>query len=398
MKHKFGTLVASIVSILGLSGALLFSPAVYAAGTATLTLSPASGKYTKGQTISVIVYENSGGDSVNAVQSNLSYNTSQLKYLNFTDSSAFNIEAESPSGDTGNLHFARGTINAVTGTQAVVTARFSVVAGSGSATISFASGSTVVRSTDNQPESLTTSSGSYTLATATSPSPSPSPSPTSHPSSPTPPPATTFVPPASTTKPNTSTHNPNSSTKLTVTNVQSTNGGSGDTTIITWQTNVPSTSTVLYGSDKDHLVSQSDGSLVTSHSVTLPASELKSGSTYYFYVSSTDANGSTVSSQLIPFVAAGDTVSSNSQKLNKQIFTIVGIGAVILAGILVLFGIYRLQQSMKEQRELRSHFPDVNNNPSQNNTGGVVNFTPPNGTPGSTTQPNPNQPNQDKKI
>jgi hypothetical protein len=154
----------------------------------------------------------------------------------------------------------------------------------------------------------------------------------------------------------------------------------------------------MYGSDKDHLVSVSDGAMVTSHGVSLPASELKSGTTYYFYVSSTDAHGSSVSSQLIPFVAAGDTVSGQGNlKLNKQLFTIVGIGAVILAGILLLFGIYRFQQSIREQRELRSHFPDLNNSPAQNNNG-VVNFTPPNGTPGTTTQPNINQQDQNKKV
>ncbi len=396
MKHKFGALVASIVSISGFLAAVVFAPAAYAAGTATMSLSPASGAFYKGHALSVKVYENSGGDTINAVQANLTYNPSQLKYVGYSDSSAMNIEAENPSGNNGSLHFARGTITAVTGTQEVVVVNFEVVDASGTATISFASGTSVVRSTDNKPEDLTLTKGTYTLKTTstTSPAPSPSPSPTPSPS-PSPTPATYIPPNPTSLQPNTSTTK-TSGTKLTVTDVQSNNGSSTTGTIITWKTNRPSTSTVLYGSDKEHLLPLSDGKLVTSHSITLPADQLHSGGSYYFYVSSTDKSGNTVSSQLLPFIAAGDAVSSeNGHKLSGQLFTIIGMGAVILAAVLILFSAYHFYQSRKQRNELAQHFPDLS--PNNQINPGPTTFQASNGTPGTTTKPDSNQSNNANK-
>lgn len=362
-----------------------------------MTLSPASGSLVKNHTLALHVYENSGGDSVNAVQANLSYNTSQLRYVSFTDSTAFKVEAESPSSNSGSLHFARGTITPVTGSQEVVTVNFSVVAGSGTATVSFDSGSAVVRSTDNQGETLTTSDAKFSLTAPVAnptPPPSPSPQPVHHASSPAP---VTFVPPSSATiKPNSSS-SPKAASTLKISSVESTNDSSGNT-VITWHTNEAATSTVLFGSDKTHLVTKSDGSLVTSHTVVLPSDELKSGTSYYFYVSSTDSSGLTVSSQFLPFISAGTAVSSNSSKLNKQAFTAAGIGAVIVAVVLVLFGFYRMQQNLQEQRELRKHFPDLSSG-SNANSGGVVTFNP--GAPTEDhqhPQQTPNQNDQANKI
>src|SRR3990167_9152181 len=130
----------AISSVLATS--LLLRPGL-AAGTATMNLSPASGNVVNGSNLTVNVYENSGSEAVNAVQANLSYPTSRLAYVSYSSSSAFNIEAENPSGNTGSLHFARGTITSRTGNQLVVSVTFRAVASSDSAAISFDSSSSV---------------------------------------------------------------------------------------------------------------------------------------------------------------------------------------------------------------------------------------------------------------
>ena len=143
------------------AGLLVIAKLVFAAGTATLYLSPASGTFAQGDTISIDIYEDSGTDTVNAVQANLSYPDNLLNFTGITSSSAFNVEAQSTGGN-GSVQIARGATTPVSGNQLVATVRFTAAAG-GQANISFTSGSAVIRSTDNGAQTLTTTGASYTI-------------------------------------------------------------------------------------------------------------------------------------------------------------------------------------------------------------------------------------------
>jgi hypothetical protein len=75
-----------------------------------------------------------------------------------------------------------------------------------------------------------------------------------------------------------------------------------NTAMISWTTNVPTNSTVDYGTSTGSLsLNVSDATLVTSHSLTLTG--LTQGTTYYYRVTSVDSSGSSVSSPAAPATA-----------------------------------------------------------------------------------------------
>lgn len=134
---------------------------VFAAGTATVSLTPSTATFSQGDTVSVDIYEDSGSDTINAVQANFSYPSNILSFVGVTDSPAFSVVAQN-SVSGGSAKVARGTSTPVSGNQLVATVRFTA-SGAGSATLSFTSGTAVVRSTDNGAETLTTNGASYTI-------------------------------------------------------------------------------------------------------------------------------------------------------------------------------------------------------------------------------------------
>jgi hypothetical protein len=149
--------------ILGSIGASLFAAAAQAAGTATLSMTPASGAYSIGQTISISVYTNTGSDPVNAVEADFSYPVSRLQYESIDASdSAFSIGAPS-AGGKGKVTIARGTIQPVTGHELVAIVHFKATA-TGSAALKFLSSSAVVSSTNNTNLLGITAGASYTLS------------------------------------------------------------------------------------------------------------------------------------------------------------------------------------------------------------------------------------------
>lgn len=140
--------------------------ASFAAGTATLTMTPASGSYVVGSNISVAVQENSGTDPVNAVQASLSYDATKLQYVSVAEGSAFPTVAATSTSTPGVVRLARGTLPGmeVTGTNTVATITFKVLGNSGTTNLSFDSAfSYIVRSTDNTNVLGTTSGATYTL-------------------------------------------------------------------------------------------------------------------------------------------------------------------------------------------------------------------------------------------
>lgn len=141
---------------------------VYAA--ATIYLSPASNTVNVGDQLSVAIRLNSGGVSIRGVQANLSYPTSKLEFVNIdATGSAFEIQFQNVGG-SGLVKIARTTATPVSGDNLVARVIFKANS-SGSSSISFASGTTIVRSSDNKEESSTKVGGTYNISGTGTPIP-----------------------------------------------------------------------------------------------------------------------------------------------------------------------------------------------------------------------------------
>lgn len=118
----------------------------------TIYLEPASLTFGPNTNFSIQVRENSGTTPVNAVQANLSYNTTLLTLVSIdTTGTAFGVEAQN-TGSNGTINLARGTCGgcaAVTGDQLVATLNFRTNATSGTASVPFTTGTALVSSTTN---------------------------------------------------------------------------------------------------------------------------------------------------------------------------------------------------------------------------------------------------------
>jgi hypothetical protein len=176
---------------------------IFAAGSATLYLTPASGTYNIGSSVNVQIWANTGTDSSNAVEADLSYPQAQLQFVSIDGTgSAFGIAAAG-SGGSGSVTIARGVTGGqppVTGAVLVATVKFNVIA-SGSAPITFKNSSAIVRASDSTNILNTTVGATYTIAAAATPTPTPvathTPTPTpapGHTATPTPKPGTTATP------------------------------------------------------------------------------------------------------------------------------------------------------------------------------------------------------------
>src|SRR3989344_1133457 len=137
-------------------------------GGPTLYLSPASLTVNQGTTFSVQVRENSVTEPVNAVQANLTYDSTKLNFVSLDDppvGTLFKTVAEG-SGGAGSIRIARsleGGVPAAVGDQLVATVIFRARYSLGSTSVGFDAGSAIVRSTDNTNILVTTSGGSYTV-------------------------------------------------------------------------------------------------------------------------------------------------------------------------------------------------------------------------------------------
>jgi len=171
MKYLTKTSMFSAAALIAALPILVAVHLVSASGTATLYLSPASQSLAPGDTLDVAIHEDSGSDSVNAVQANLTY-PSSLTFVSITpNTSAWPIQAENTGGG-GTVRIGRGTTTPVTGDQVIATVRFTA-SKAGTAAINFDAGSAVVRSVGNTAEALTETGGTYTISSSASMSLSP---------------------------------------------------------------------------------------------------------------------------------------------------------------------------------------------------------------------------------
>lgn len=143
-----------------------------------LYLSPATASVLSGNTIAVQIRVNSGTDTVNAVQANLSYDPAKLQFQSVDPSgSAFSLSASAVT-TSGVVQLARATGGgepAVSGDKLFATVTFKALVGSGTTDIKIDSGSHVVRSTDAT-DILTSSAGAtFTLTSPSTETPTPTP-------------------------------------------------------------------------------------------------------------------------------------------------------------------------------------------------------------------------------
>ena len=252
-KLKARKLLTFLLTISLIAGVFLIYPSKQALAGGSLYLSPGSQGVYQGSTFYVSVRVNTGGSSVNAVQANLSYPTDKLDYWGVGYSgSAFEIQAES-SGGGGAIRIARGTISAKSGDLLIGTITFRAKVSSGSAYVSFTSGSEAVK---NGQVISATSGATYTF---TEPAPPPKPK------------------PKDTTAP-----------KISEAKVS---GIGLNEAIVIWKTNEKATSVIEYGPSKSLGIIASSTKLVTSHKIALSSKLLFPGTTYYYQIKSKDVAG-----------------------------------------------------------------------------------------------------------
>jgi hypothetical protein len=188
------TYISKIVAGAAVAASLTAGQALAGAVAGEMTLSAPSTSLTTGQTVTLEVRENSGTAPVNAVQANVTYPADKVE-LDSIDSSASAFDIKADERNVGSTVFvARGKSGAVlTGNQSVTKLKFKATA-AGTAKISFADGTTIVRSDDNTALPVTMGSLTLTLKSPATPTPTPTPKPTATPvATATPKPTTTPV-------------------------------------------------------------------------------------------------------------------------------------------------------------------------------------------------------------
>jgi len=163
-----------ILPLLTLNFLFIGVPVGYAAGPASLYVDPISRTVNNGESFPVAVWVNTGGETVNAVQANLSYPADQLEVtgLDYTGTS-FPAQAESTFGG-GSIRMGRGVAPAspptwVTGANLIGTITFKAKVGSGTANVSFAAGSKVMKHPDFTDVLGTTTPGNYSFGSPINP-------------------------------------------------------------------------------------------------------------------------------------------------------------------------------------------------------------------------------------
>ncbi len=146
--------------IVGTALAIVPVASTSAAGSVTMSLSPASGTYTNGDAFSVGIYENSGSNDVDSASASLTYDASKLQATGITGG-VFTTCATSPSASGGVISTGDCTVlgGKKQGSQLLATVSFKTVA-TGTAAVNFTSGKAVNSGTDL---AVSTSNGSYTI-------------------------------------------------------------------------------------------------------------------------------------------------------------------------------------------------------------------------------------------
>jgi hypothetical protein len=134
-----------------------------AAITGKLYLTPASGTYSAGSTITLVIHADSLTTPVNAVQADLTYPSALMQFVSIdTTGSSFPQTLQS-TGGSGTVHLSVGSLSTdPTGDNVIATVTFNYL-GSGTASIGVAGTSAIYRSSDSADILNSTAGASYTL-------------------------------------------------------------------------------------------------------------------------------------------------------------------------------------------------------------------------------------------
>jgi hypothetical protein len=245
----------------------LVNQSVFAGG--SLYLSPGATSVAGGSSFSLSVRVNATS-AVDAVQANLSYPADKLTFLGTSYSgTGFEIQAEN-SGGGGSIRMGRGSLSAKSGDNLIATISFQAIPSSGSATVSFTSGSEAVKG--GSIVASATSGATITFTKATTPEPK-----------------------------------PKDKKAPKISDLKVINIGLKKATV-TWKTNEKATTVVEYGPTKKLGITSSSNKLVKNHKIALSEKLLLPGSKYYYKVKSQDKAGNVGTSKITSFDTKGYSI------------------------------------------------------------------------------------------
>lgn len=289
----------------------------FAAGSAALYVSPSSATVDVNSNFTVNVMVNTNGSSVSAVDVKVTYDTAKLQLVSKDySSSAFTDYVSSPSTSAGTVQFLHAQFSPLNGDLLIGRITFKAIAGSGSTSLSFTGdseaafeGSSIVGSRTGATINLNTpastpppsSGGGSTQQTNNTGSSSGSNSSNSSGSS-----TTTNSGSSNTTtgsEPTTSA-SPENPEGPSITNLETIEVGFKKA-IIKFNTSKPATATVEYGESQDLGSVAESKEAKQEHSVSLTNSLLKPGTTHYYKVTVSDADGNKATSDVLKFTTRG---------------------------------------------------------------------------------------------
>jgi chitodextrinase len=154
-------------NILGTTNGLTVPVSGTATASASMSLSPATGTAATGSTITVTVRENSGTTPVNAVQSAIQYDPTQLQFMNLSEGGTFTSISATDTATAGLVRVARSVAagaDGISGDNPVVTLSFKVLAASGTAALTIDKTESIVASASDSSNILNTVAGdTYTI-------------------------------------------------------------------------------------------------------------------------------------------------------------------------------------------------------------------------------------------
>jgi hypothetical protein len=270
-----------------------------ALGTAKYTLSPSTGSYQIGSTITVNV-DVQLANSYNVSWANIFYDSSRFQHLNTTIGSSFNGEKSvaSKSNSSGTYIEIKGSRNTggnLSGKHTLAIMKFQAKS-IGGGFLNFGSKTVLLFPTTQY--TTTSTNGSYSVV---SPPPPPAPTPT-----PTPAPAPTPTPSPSSTPTTTPSPAPSprkvtpakapTTSPVTKSGLQISDFAINDTSYasatLRWKTNRESSTKVNFGTDKKDLSSQKlNETKSIQHEIALTKNDLRSGRVYYLRITSDDGSG-----------------------------------------------------------------------------------------------------------
>jgi hypothetical protein len=170
------TLIKSSLTILVLLWVLFAVPSAFAAD---LSLSPSSGSYGVGQTLSVTLRAVPNGDNINAVETTLKFDPKVLQVVSLSKGPAFSLWTTEPtfSNAAGTITLGGGSPTPFNTTSNILVISFRTIA-QGSASVSFTNSSVLAADGRGTDVFKSSNTATFVVAGATTPTPTPTPEPT----------------------------------------------------------------------------------------------------------------------------------------------------------------------------------------------------------------------------